>query len=99
MHQMHQRLLAKRKSPTANTEAKTDHPSGPTENTPTTSLAENTPTEDEEMDVNPSTTARNAPIKIEAQGDTVEDPIIINESTSNFDNNSEQDADNNPKST
>ena len=38
------------------------------------------------MDANPSDTAENATIEIDAQGDIVEDPIIINESTSNSDN-------------
>jgi len=95
----HQQLPAKRKSPTADTEAKTDHPSGPTENAPTTIVTENTPPAAEEMDANPSPMAENATIEIDAQGDTVEDPIIIDESTSNADSDSAQDADNNPKST
>jgi len=85
--------------PTANTEAKTDHPSGPTEKAPTTGATENTPLAVEEMDTNTSTTMENATIKIDTQGDTVEDPIVINESTSNSDSDSAQDAANNRKST
>jgi len=47
----------------------------------------------EEMDANPSDTAENATIEIDAQGDTVEDPIIIYKSTSNSDSDSAQEAD------
>ena len=45
------------------------------------------------MDANPSNTAENATIEIGTQGDTVEDPIIIDESTSNSDSDSAQEAD------
>ena len=38
-------------------------------------------------------TAENAAIEIDAQGDTVEDPIIINESTSSSDDDSKDAAD------
>jgi len=85
-----QRLPRKRKSPTAGTEVENEHPSGSTENAPTAPEA---------MDGNPSTTAENAPIEINAQGDTVEDPIIIDESTNNSDSNSANEADKNPKNT
>jgi len=95
----HEQLPAKNKSPTANTETKTDYSSGPTENAPTTVVTENTPPAAEEMDANPLPPAENATIKIDTQGDTVEDPIVIDESTSNSDSDSAQDADNNnPKS-
>jgi len=76
-----QQLPAKRKLPTANTEEK--HPSGATETAPTKD-----PPAAEEADANPSDTTENATIDIDAQGDTVEDPIIINESTSNSNNDS-----------
>jgi len=76
---IHQQLPAKRKLATANTEGK--HPSGATETTPT-----NNPPAAEEMDATPSDTAENVTIEIDAQGDTVEDPIIIDKSTSNSNN-------------
>jgi len=85
---IHQQLPAKRKSPTADTEEKADRPSGPTENAPT-----NDPPAAEDMDANPSNAAENATIEIDAQGDTVKDPIIIDASTSNSDSDSAQDAD------
>jgi len=85
-----QRLPVKRISPTADREAENEHPSGSTENAPTVPEA---------MDANPSATAENAPIEIDAQGGTVEDPIIINESTSNSNSDSAKKADNNPKNT
>jgi len=59
------------------------HPSGATETAPTKD-----PPAAEEADANPSDTTENATIDIDAQGDTVEDPIIINESTSNSNNDS-----------
>jgi len=46
-----------------------------------------------EAKTNPSDTAENATIAIDAQGDTVEDPIVIDESTSNSDNDSADEAD------
>jgi len=45
------------------------------------------------MDANLSNTVENATIEIDTQGDTVEDPIILDESTSNSDSDSAQDAD------
>jgi len=51
------------------------------------------------MDANPSAAAENGAIETDAQGDTFEDPIIVEKSTSNFDSNSTKEADNNPKST
>jgi len=80
-----QQLPAKRKLPTANTED--NHPLSATE--PATT---NDPPAAEEADANQST-AENATIKIDAQGDTVEDPIIIDKSTSNSNNNSADEAD------
>ena len=74
-----QQLPAKRKAPTANTED--NHPSSVTETATTVA------------DANPSVTAENTTIAIDAQGDTVEDPIVINESTSNSDNDSADEAD------
>jgi len=44
------------------------------------------------MDTNPSDAAENATIEIDAQGDTIEDPFIIDESTSNSDNDSAHEA-------
>jgi len=82
---IHQQLPAKRKSPTANTEG--THPSGATETAPS-----NYPPAVEEVDANPSDTTENATTEIEAQGDTVEDPIIIDESTSNSNNVSAHEA-------
>jgi len=49
-----------------------------------------------EAETNPSETAQNATIaiiEIDVQGDTVEDPIVIDESTSNSDNDSADEAD------
>jgi len=83
---IHQQLPAKPKSPAANTEER--HPSGATETVPT-----NDPPAAEEMEANPSETAENATIEIDAQGDTVEGPIIIDESTSNSDNDSAHEVD------
>jgi len=45
------------------------------------------------MDANTSNTAENATIDIDARGDTVKDPIIIDEPTSNSDSDSAQDVD------
>jgi len=81
-----QPLSAKRKAPTANTEEK--HPSGAPETAPT-----NEAPAAEEVEANPFNTAENATIEIDAQGDTVEDPIIIDESMSNSDNDSAHKAD------
>jgi len=74
-----QQLPAKRKAPTAN--AEDNHPSSVTEIATTVA------------DANPSDTAENATIASDAQGDTVEDPIVIDESTSNSDNDSADEAD------
>mgnify|MGYP007080254168 CR=1 FL=1 len=76
-----QQLPAKRKSPTANPED--NHPSNTAETTTT-----HDPPAAVAADTNPSGTAENATIEIDAQGDTVEDPIVIDESTSNSDNDS-----------
>lgn len=84
-----QLLRAKRKSPPAETETENENTSGTTESAPT---------EAEEMDANTSGTAENAPIEINGCGNTVEDPIIIDDSDSNSDSNSEKEADNNPMS-
>jgi len=46
-----------------------------------------------EAETNPSVPAENSTIEIDAQGDTVEDPIVIDESTSNSDNDSADEAD------
>jgi len=74
---------AKTKASTAN--AEDTHPSSTTETVNT-----NDPPAAEAADPNPSDAAENATIKIDAQGDTSEDPIIIDESASN---DSAEDAD------
>jgi len=79
-------LPAKRKLPTAN--AEDTHPSSTTETVNT-----NDPPAAEAADPNPSDTEENATITIDAQGDTVGDPIVIDESTSNSDNGSADEAD------
>jgi len=79
-------LPAKRKAPTATSED--THPSSTTE-----AVNTNGPPATEAADLNPSDTAENATITIDAQGDTVEDPIVIDESTSNSDNDSADEAD------
>jgi len=81
-----QQLPAKRKSPTAKMEE--NHSSGATETTPT-----NDAPAAEEVEANPSNTAKHATIETDAQGDTVEDSIIIDESTSNLDNDLVHEAD------
>jgi len=87
-----QQLPAKRKLPAANTQ---DHHTGATETSPTTSTpaAGETETNQSETEANPSATADNATLEIDAQGDTVEDPIIMDEATSNSDNDSADEAD------
>ena len=72
-----QQLPAKRKAPAAN--AEDTHPASTT-----VTVNTNDPPAVETED-NPSDTAENATIDIDAQGDTAEDPIVINESTSNSD--------------
>jgi len=79
-------LPAKRKPPTANTED--NHPLSTTKNATTTE----TPTA-VEAETNPSETAQNTTIEIDAQVNTVEDHIVINKSTSNSDNDSADEAD------
>jgi len=85
-NRIRQQLPAKRKSPTANTED--NHPSSATETATT-----NDPPVAIEAETNPSDTAENATIEIDAQGDTVEDPIVIDESTSNTNNHLADEAD------
>jgi len=85
-NRIRQQLPAKRKSPTAN--AEDNHPSSATETATT-----NNPRAAVESETNPSDTAENATIEIDAQGDTVEDLIVIDESTSNSDNDSADEAD------
>jgi len=91
--QIQQQLPAKRKLPAANTQ---EHHAGETETSPTnrTPTAGGTETNQSETTANSSATAVNATIEIDAQGDTVEDPIIIDEATSNSDHDSEDEADN-----
>jgi len=76
-----QQLPAKRKPPTANPE--NNHPSNRAETATT-----HDPPAAVAAETNPSDTAENTTIEIDAQGDAVEDPIIIDESTSNSDNDS-----------
>jgi len=85
-NKLQQQLPAKRKAPTAN--AENTHPASTTETVNT-----NDPPEAEAADPNPSDTVENATITIDSQGDTVEDPIVIDESTSNSDNDSADEAD------
>ena len=86
VNRIRQQLPAKRKSPTANTED--NHPSNTAETATT-----NDPPAAVEAETNPSDTAENATIEIDAQGDTVEDSIVIDESTSNSDNDLADEAD------
>jgi len=86
VNRIRQQLPAKRKSPTANTED--NHPSNMAETATT-----NDPPAAVEAETNPSVPAENSTIEIDAQGDTVEDPIVIDESTSNSDNDSADEAD------
>jgi len=79
-------LPAKRKAPTATSED--THPSSTTE-----AVNTNDPPPTKAADLNPSDTAENATIAIDAQGDTVEDPIVIDKSTSNSNNDSADEAD------
>jgi len=81
-----QQLPPKRKVPTAN--AEDTHPSSTTE-----AVNTNDPPAAEAADPNPSDATENATIAIDAQGDTAEDPIVIDESTSNSDNDSADEAD------
>jgi len=78
--------------PAANTQ---EHHTSATETPPTNSTlaAGETEANQSETEANPSATAENATIEIDAQGDTVEDPIIINKATSNSDNDSADEAD------
>jgi len=85
-NRIRQQLPAKRKSPTANTED--NHPSSATETATT-----NDPPAAVKAATNPSDTAENATIEIDAQGDTAEDPIVIDESTSNSNNDLADEAD------
>jgi len=91
--QIQQQLPAKRKLPAANTQ---EHHTGATETSTTNSTptAGGTETNQLETEATSSATAVNATIEIDAQGDTVEDPIIIDEATSNSDHDSEEEADN-----
>ena len=88
-----QQLPSKRKRPAANTQ---EHHAGATETSQTNSTptAGGTETNQSESTANSSAPAVNATIEIDAQGDTVEDPIIIDEATSNSDHDSEEEADN-----
>jgi len=72
--QIQQQLPAKRKLPAANTQ---EHHAGATETSPTNSTltAGETETNQLETTANSLATAMNATIEIDAQGDTVEDPI------------------------
>jgi len=85
--QIQQQLPAKRKLPAANTQ---EHHTGATETSPTNSTptAGETEANQSETEANPSVTAENATIEIDAQGDTVEDPIIIDKATSHSDHDS-----------
>jgi len=56
----------------------------------------NDPPAAEAADPDPSDAAENTTMEIKAQGDTAEDPIIINESTSNYDNDSAHEAKKSP---
>jgi len=85
-NRIRQQLPAKRKALTANTED--THPSSTTETVNT-----NDPPAAEAADPNPSDTMEKATIAIDAQGDTVEDPIVIDKSTRNYDNDSADEAD------
>jgi len=87
-----QQLPAKRKLPAANTQ---EHHTGATETPPTnsTQAAGETVANQSETEVNPPATAENATIAIDAQGNTVEDPIIVDEATSHSDNDSADEAD------
>jgi len=84
-NRIRQQLPATRKSPTANTED--NHPPSAMETVTT-----NVPPAAVEAETNASDTAENATIVIDAQGNTVEDPIVIDESTSNSDNDSADEA-------
>jgi len=91
--QIQQQLPAKRKLPAANTE---EHHAGNPETSPTNSTptAGGTETNQSATTANSSATTVTATIEIDAQGDTVEDPIIVDAATSNSDHDSEDEADN-----